>query len=290
MLINFTEKMTKASVSNIEVWKFEAKKAHTDKVADLLATEEPLEIKLLYYDGWQMVEQSIAVTMRTPSYDFELALGFLFTEGIIKSFSDVKNIRYCTANRDSNDNIVKVELQAEVNVDLGRLQRNFYINSTCGICGKSSIENINQVLGYKLFLHTPIFHARTIIALSQKVKDAQTNFQHTGGVHASALFDEKGNLVVLREDVGRHNALDKVIGAMLAQGKIPLHNYLLWVSGRISFELVQKALMAGIPCLVAVGAPSSLAVDLAREAGMTLIGFNREDRFNVYGGEQRIIF
>jgi FdhD protein len=228
--------------------------------------------------------------MRTPSHDFELALGFLFTEGIIKSFSDVKSLRYCTSSRDGNDNIVKVALQAEVSVELARLQRNFYTTSSCGICGKSSIENIKQVLDYELSSPIPVFYARAILGLSQKVKDAQTNFKHTGGVHASALFDEKGELVLVREDVGRHNALDKVIGAMLTQKKLPLSNYLLWVSGRISFELVQKAVMAGMPCLVAVGAPSSLAVDLAKEAGMTLIGFTKEDRFNIYSGEQRIIF
>ncbi|GAB4197415.1 MAG: formate dehydrogenase accessory sulfurtransferase FdhD [Thermoflexibacter sp.] len=284
--------MTKTSVSNIDVWKFEVKKTHTERVSDLLATEEPLEIKLLYYNNLEMIEQSIAVTMRTPSHDFELVLGFLFTEGIIKNFSEVKKIRYCKANgkQDTKDNIVKVELQAEVSVELARLQRNFFTTSSCGICGKSSIENIQQTLWYELSPQVPIFHAKTILGLVQKVKNAQTNFKYTGGVHASALFDEKGTLIMIREDVGRHNALDKAIGAMLAQGKLPLSNYLLWVSGRISFELIQKALMAGIPCLVAVGAPSSLAVDMARASGMTLVGFTKEDRFNIYSGEQRIIF
>lgn len=284
--------MTKTSVSNIDVWKFEVKKTHTERVSDLLATEEPLEIKLLYYNNLEMTEQSIAVTMRTPSHDFELVLGFLLTEGIIKNFSDVKKIRYCNANgkQDTKDNIVKVELQAEVNVELARLQRNFYTTSSCGICGKSSIENIQQTLCYELPPQVPIFHAKTILGLSQKVKNAQTNFKYTGGVHASALFDEKGELIMIREDVGRHNALDKVIGAMLAREELPLSDYLLWVSGRISFELVQKALMVGIACLVAVGAPSSLAVDMARASGMTLVGFTKEDRFNIYSGEQRIIF
>ncbi|SFF31124.1 formate dehydrogenase accessory sulfurtransferase FdhD [Thermoflexibacter ruber] len=284
--------MTKTSVSNIDVWKFEVKKTHTERVSDLLAIEEPLEIKLLYYNNLEMTEQSIAVTMRTPPHDFELVLGFLLTEGIIKNFSDVKKIRYCNANgkQDTKDNIVKVELQAEVNVELARLQRNFYTTSSCGICGKSSIENIQQTLCYELPPQVPIFHAKTILGLSQKIKNAQTNFKYTGGVHASALFDEKGELIMIREDVGRHNALDKVIGAMLAREELPLSDYLLWVSGRISFELVQKALMAGIACLVAVGAPSSLAVDMARASGMTLVGFTKEDRFNIYSGQERITF
>jgi FdhD protein len=280
--------ITKASVSSIDIWKCEQGKISIEPCADLLATEEPLEIKLIYYDNWQIVEQSIAVTMRTPSCDFELVLGFLFTEGIIKDFSTVKNIKYCTRNREGN--IVKVEMQKDANIDLTRSQRNFYTTSSCGICGKSSIENIKQIACYELSLQIPFFQAKTILGLSAKVKDAQTTFKYTGGVHASALFDASGELILLREDVGRHNALDKVIGAMLAQHKLPLNQYLTWVSGRASFELVQKALMAGIPCMVAVGAPSSLAVDLAREAGMTLIGFTKENSFNIYSGEPRIIF
>ncbi len=279
---------TKASVSSIDIWKVEEKKMSMEQVADLLAIEEPLEIKLLYYDNLQIVEQSIAVTMRTPSCDFELALGFLFTEGIIKDFSTVKSIKYCAAN--SEENIVKVEIQKDTNVDLTRSQRNFYATSSCGICGKSSIENIKQIAYYELSLQMPIFQAKIILGLSAKVKNAQTNFKYTGGVHASALFDASGELMLLREDVGRHNALDKVIGAMLVQDKLPLNHCLIWVSGRASFELVQKALMAGIPCMVAVGAPSSLAVDLAKEAGMTLIGFTKENSFNIYSGQSRIIF
>ncbi len=288
-----TVKMTtKASVSSIDIWKVGEKQMSMEQVADLLAIEEPLEIKLLYYDNLQIAEQSIAVTMRTPSYDFELALGFLFTEGIIKDFSTVKSIKYCTTSSKENarENIVKVEMQKDTNVDLTRSQRNFYATSSCGICGKSSIENIRQIACYELSLQIPLFQAKTILGLSAKVKNAQTTFKYTGGVHASALFNASGELILLREDVGRHNALDKVIGAMLVQNKLPLNQCLIWVSGRASFELVQKALMAGIPCMVAVGAPSSLAADLAREAGMTLIGFTKENSFNIYSGEPRIIF
>lgn len=257
---------------------------------DLMAVEQPLEIRISYTNIFGMVEKSISITMRTPANDFELALGFLFTEGVVSTYQQVKSIRYCTDSGRQNEqgNIVKVTLLPEATVDLDRLQRNFYTTSSCGICGKASIDAISQTTCYPLPAQLATVSAATIHLLSTKINAEQTVFSFTGGIHAAALFDSEGNLQALREDVGRHNALDKLIGAMLAKGTMPLHNALLWVSGRASFELVQKAVMAGIPIMVAVGAPSSLAVSLAERAGMTLIGFARNQSFNIYCGAERI--
>lgn len=257
---------------------------------DLVVIEQPLEIKIVLKNEWETVEKSIAVTMRTPAHDFELVLGFLFTEGVIEHFSQIKNIRYCTdsGRKEEQENIVKVELQPNMSIDWAKLQRNFYTTSSCGVCGKTAINAVHQHSHYPLPQATPTWQASFIHSLEGKIKSQQSVFAHTGGLHASALFDAEGNLTILREDVGRHNALDKVIGAMLAQNRLPLHTHLLWVSGRVSFELVQKATMAGIPTIVAVGAPSSLAIELAQSADMTLIGFARNQKFNVYTGMARI--
>jgi FdhD protein len=256
---------------------------------DLLAIEEPLEIRLGFGPANQREQKSLSVTMRTPGHDYELAAGFLFTEGIIQSFSEIESIKYCvdTGKKEEKDNVVRVELKPEVIIDFEKLQRHFYTSSSCGVCGKSSIDSVKQqchVIQSDLRVSEKIIHS-----LPDKLREAQLVFEHTGGLHASALFDAEGKMILLREDVGRHNALDKVIGAMLFKNEIPLSNYVLLVSGRASFELVQKAALAGIPVLAAVGAPSSLAVELAQEAGMTLIGFLREQRFNIYTGEQRVV-
>jgi FdhD protein len=258
----------------------------TETETDLLAVEEPLEIRL-QLPGISK-HKAISITMRTPGDDFDLAAGFLFTEGIITGAAQVSKIRYCglpAAGKNIKNTLV-AELAEGVDIDLKRLERHFYTSSSCGVCGKSSIEALHT--GVKKVAGNGKFKSGMIHTLPGTLRGAQAVFERTGGLHASALFDAEGNLDILREDVGRHNALDKVIGAKFMSGETPLNDHVLLVSGRASFELVQKALMAGIPVLAAVGAPSSLAVELAGEFGMTLIGFVREQRFNIYTGAERI--
>jgi FdhD protein len=251
---------------------------------DVLAVEEPLEIRLDATAADQPVRKTISVTMRTPGHDAELAAGFLFTEGIVHDRSQIEHIGECGPP----GNVVRVRLALDANVDLGRLERHFYTTSSCGVCGKTSIEALRTTSRYPLPAGEPVIDAELIHRLPRALRAAQAVFDSTGGLHASALFDAEGRLHCLREDVGRHNALDKVIGAELLAGRLPAHHKVLVVSGRASFELVQKAVMAGIPILVAVGAPSSLAVQLATCTGMTLVGFARDGRFNVYAGNERV--
>lgn len=250
---------------------------------DLLAVEEPLEIQLGYARrGWR-VHKSVSITMRTPGSDDELAAGFLFTEGIVGDAAHIESIRT------EAPNIVRVELRAEVAVDLRRLERHFYTTSSCGVCGKASIAVLNLPNLSRPAADRPVFDAETIHGLPAALRATQAVFDQTGGLHAAALFEPSGTLITLREDVGRHNAVDKLIGSQLLAGKsAPMDGHLLFVSGRASFELVQKALAAGLPFLAAVGAPSSLAVGLAQAHGMTLLGFVRGGRFNIYAGERRI--
>ncbi len=277
--------------------------------ADALAVEEPLEIRIGFPDG---KHKAVSVTMRTPGHDGELAAGFLFTEGILTSHDQIKQIRHCgpkgrnpsgsegavlqkvdldatgtLPNGRVSANTIRVDLNDNIDIDLKRLERNFYTTSSCGVCGKSSIEalrtGVKKLAASSITVSDEVIHGLPAAALR-----AQRAFEKTGGLHASALFTTDGELDTIREDVGRHNALDKVIGHRFNAGEIPLSDKILFVSGRASFELVQKALMAGIPILAAVGAPSSLAVELAREYGMTLIGFVRDERFNIYCGGERI--
>ena len=252
---------------------------------DLLAVEEPLEIQLGYERrGWR-VHQSVSITMRTPGADRELAAGFLFTEGILTDAAQIEEIRVS----DEDENVVRVELRAGVEVDLRRLERHFYTASSCGVCGKASIAALNLNARQPRPAAGPVFDAAVVHAVPDALRAAQSVFEQTGGLHAAALFDTAGHLDGLREDVGRHNAVDKLIGAQLLAGRsLPLGARGLFVSGRASFELVQKALAAGLPLLAAVGAPSSLAVELAQTHGMTLLGFVRQGRFNIYAGEARI--
>jgi len=228
---------------------------------DVIAVEEPLEIRLEIQLAGGPVSRTVSVTMRTPGDDAELAAGFLFTEGIIAERAQIEFVGGCGAT----GNVIRVRLAPGVEVDLGRLERHFYTTSSCGVCGKTSIEALQTASRYALPAASPVLDAALIHQLPQALRAAQTVFDRTGGLHASALFDADGRLHRLREDVGRHNALDKVIGAELLGGRLPASDRVLVVSGRVSFELVQKAVMAGIPALVAVGAPSSLAVQLAEQ-------------------------
>lgn len=273
--------------------------ASVTSFSDTLAVEEPLEIRVGFCENGKRTYKAISITMRTPGDDAELAAGFLFTEGIIKSSEEISQIRHCglkigkglgTVERAGslNSNTIRADLNDGVEIDLDRLKRHFYTSSSCGVCGKSSIEALHTG-AKKISDNYPKIESGVIHRLPGVLCSSQDAFRQTGGLHASALFDTKGELEIVREDVGRHNALDKVIGAKFLAGEIPLSDKVLLVSGRASFELVQKALMAGIPILAAVGAPSSLAVELAAEFGMTLLGFVRDGRFNIYCGAERIV-
>ncbi len=257
---------------------------------DLLAVEEPMEIRVTTGPRDGRTARSLSITMRTPGNDFELAVGFLYTEGILKERSQIEGIEFCgpAAPGRQTSNIVRVDLTENVELDLGSLERNFYTTSSCGICGKASLDAV-QVKGLKPIKEAqPRFLREKIHALPAKLRAAQPVFERTGGLHAAGLATPDGELLEIREDVGRHNAVDKLIGRRFLDGKTPLGELGMVVSGRASFEILQKALVAGIPMIVAVGAPSSLAVEMAERFGMTLIGFASSERFNVYAGVDRI--
>lgn len=248
---------------------------------DILVTEEPLEIRLGHGPLDAREEVRLSVTMRTPGNDEELALGFLFTEGIIPGRDLVVRMMHCEdVKEEERGNVIRAELRPDIDVDPAKWQRNFYTTSSCGVCGKSSIDAVRTQCSVPL-AHAPQLDAALITALPDRMRQAQTVFKHTGGIHAAALFDERGEPILLREDIGRHNAVDKVVGAML-MNEISPEGKILLVSGRAGFELVQKCVMAGLPVMAAIGAPSSLAVQLAKESGLALIGFLRGDRFNIY--------
>ncbi len=257
---------------------------------DQLAVEEPLEIRLAFGPAGQRDERSISITMRTPGHDAELAAGFLFGEGIVRGNRDIEAIRHCgsEAGAAGGFNVVRVELRPDLAVDLARLERHFYTTSSCGVCGKSSLDALEVTAAPLASPDQFRVAAATIHGLPKKLRETQAVFDRTGGLHAAALFDPEGHLIELREDVGRHNAVDKLIGSQLLAGRLPLSDRGMMVSGRASFELVQKAVVAGIPLLAAVGAPSSLAVELAQRFGATLLGFVRDLRFNIYCGTERI--
>ncbi len=264
--------------------------AAEQSLSDRVAIEEPLEIRLGYSTSDGRTATSISITMRTPGHDAELATGFLFSESIIKRLQDVESVQPCgpPAPDSGNHNIVRVELASDVQVDLGRLQRHFYTTSSCGVCGKSSLDAL-RVTGVERRPDGGTRFARDmLVGLPDKLRDEQKTFAETGGLHAAAAFNSDGELIVTREDVGRHNAVDKVIGVLFARDLLPADDLGLIVSGRTSFELMQKTLMAGMPLLAAVSAPSSLAVQLAREFNVSLIGFLRGDTFNIYSGGERI--
>lgn len=258
---------------------------------DALAIEEPLELRLGFDLAGHRAAKSISITMRTPGEDFALAAGFLFTEGIIAGAKDIALIHYCgdPDTGEESPNIVRVELVSTARFDAAKLQRNFYTTSSCGVCGKASLEALGVLGVSQLAAGLPRIDEGVVHGLPDRLRRAQITFEQTGGLHAAGLFNEEGELLALAEDVGRHNALDKLIGARLLAGAATGTGQILVVSGRTSFEIIQKALVAQIPIVVAVGAPSSLAVDLASEYGMTLIGFARGGRYNVYTGFDRIV-
>ena len=256
---------------------------------DQVAIEEPLELRVVSGPEEKRQGKSLSITMRTPGHDEELALGFLYTEGILKHFDQVRHIEFCgpVAVGPSIPNTIRVELTFEARFDVQKLQRHFYTTSSCGVCGKASLDALKQqdcgAIESDMQISAPM-----VSSLPEILRANQDSFLKTGGIHAAALFSENGELLVLREDVGRHNALDKLVGARLQSRALPASGTALVVSGRASFELLQKTLVAGIPIFIAVGAPSSLAVDLAQEFGITLVGFTSAQRFNIYAHPRRI--
>jgi len=249
---------------------------------DTLAIEEPLEIRIAFGPRAKREQKTIAVTMRTPGHDADLAAGFLHGEGLLTDPDDVDGIVPCAAN------VLRVELRPGVAPNLAMLERHVYTTSSCGVCGKASLEAVESICRAPAVPPGSVVNADVIHSLPAKLRSMQEAFSRTGGLHACALFDVAGELLEIREDVGRHNAADKLLGAEFRAGRLPLADCILFVSGRASFELVQKAAAAGVPIFAAVGAPSSLAVDLAQRFGITLLGFVREGRFNVYCGAERL--
>jgi FdhD protein len=278
--------MSKASVSSLGVLKFRS--CNSEITNDLVAVEEPLEILLDYGPLEKRRSINLAITMRTPGDDLDLVQGFLATEQLVKTPDELVSVRHCKSQHNEElNNTVKVQLHPKVRFDPGKTLRNFYINSSCGVCGKASIDSVLESCEIPDD-HGPVISAELVRSLPEKLRERQLVFNRTGGLHAAGIFDDAGTSLWLREDVGRHNAVDKVLGAAFAQNKWPLDKHVLLVSGRISFELVQKALSAGVRFMMAVGAPSSLAVALAKQSNMTLLGFVSNQRFNVYHGRERI--
>ena len=292
--------------AEVFVARFAGTGVHT--VKDLIAVEEPLECQLAYGPSNARRVKSISVTMRTPGHDFELVAGFLMTEGIVRDSAEIEGISYVAGRPTPLEtavderpqagsavlryqperNVVRVELLPDVSVSLANLERNFYTTSSCGICGKASLLALRTVCPPRAANEFQVA-AEVLQSLPTRLRDAQNVFDKTGGLHASALFDSSGHLFSSREDVGRHNAVDKLVGAEFLADRTPLRDRLLMLSGRASFELLQKALMAGIPMVVSVGAPSSLAVQVASDFDISLVGFLRADHFNVYHGAKRIV-
>jgi len=260
------------------------------EITDRVAIEEPLEIRVDFVANAERSVRSLSITMRTPGNDEELAAGFLLTEGLVRSARDIETIRPCGPESGAHDgnNVVKVRLADHATISWPNVERHFYATSSCGVCGKASLEAL-EVPGLCPIARDGFrFTVEAVRMLPARLRAQQSVFEETGGLHAAALFNSAGELLAIREDVGRHNAVDKLLGAQFLQGQTPLASNLLFLSGRISFELAQKALAGGIPMMVAVGAPSSLAIELAKRFDITLIGFLRGERFNVYSGEWRL--
>jgi FdhD protein len=278
----------KGSLRSFEITRIENGTPTT--LTDAVATEEPLEIRLAYSrrDG-RRTQKSISITMRTPGNDDELAAGFLFTEGIVRQRADIVSIGPCGPPAENGlINVVKVELAENVELDLDKLERHFYTSSSCGVCGKSSLDAVAVQGRYDISSVSMPVTLATLDLMPAALRQQQDVFEQTGGLHASGLFDSFGRIEAVREDVGRHNALDKLIGQALLRDDVPLSHYGVVLSGRASFELMQKAMMAGLSLVAAVGPPSSLAIELAHEFNMTLVGFLQSGRCNIYAGADRI--
>lgn len=267
-------------IASLPVWKVSSGRFF--EATDMVAVEQPLEIRLQYGPGGARTERNLSVTMRTPGHDTELAVGFLFTEGILPDAGVIRDIR-------SAPDSVLIGLHDSFMPDLGGVERHSFTNSSCGVCGKLSIDALRRLpaSGFSRTDQAPV-GTQLLFELPQRLREAQDIFDSTGGLHAAALFDRKGRLVTLREDIGRHNALDKVIGSAVLQNTLPVSDHILLLSGRACFELIQKAATAGVAIVAAVGPPSSLAVRAAEDAGMTLVGFLRDQRCNIYTGAHRI--
>ena len=255
---------------------------------DSVAVEEPLEVRLEVPDGGGVREHPVSVTMRTPGDDFELAAGFLFTEGVVSDPGAIGDVRYCRSVEPQEYNVVTASVRDPAAFDASSLTRNFYVTSSCGVCGKASLEAVEVMGCAPVADGTLALAPGEVRSLPDRLRAAQRVFERTGGIHAAGLFDGAGRVTVVREDVGRHNAVDKVVGALVLSRALPGSGFGLVVSGRSSFEILQKAAMAGFPMVVAVGAPSSLAVSFARNFNMTLVGFAHRDGYNVYAGGERI--
>ena len=273
--------MTRFNKKKQMIWTYENGKPQRRK--DILATEEPMEILLRAGDK----QQTVAITMRTPGNDYELAAGFLHNEGILQRRDEISGMTYCVDGNQQEYNSLRIQLKADSMPELKQLERHFFTNSACGVCGSAMLDDLSE-RNLPVIPAGPIVDVSLITSLPDKLRQSQDLFESTGGLHAAAIFDLDGNLLAVREDVGRHNALDKLIGWGLLNNQLPFHDKVLMVSGRASYELLQKAFVAGVPVFCAVSAPSSLAVQVAEKFGVTLIGFLRGARFNVYTGTQRI--
>lgn len=260
-----------------------------ETVNDSIAIEEPLEIRLGYGSLEDRKENPLAITMRTPGHDRELAAGFLFSEGLVKHPDEIAWITHCSTSysSDGSQNVLRVELDEEVTFDLEQVQRHFYTSSSCGVCGKASLEALEQESHFEMNKSFSL-SASLLQQLPEQLIKSQAGFESTGGIHAAASFDDKGVITAIYEDVGRHNALDKLIGHHALNNQLPMTGHGILVSGRTSFELLQKCMMAGCSCIVAIGAPSTLAIDAARKFNITLVGFLKSDSYNIYHGANAI--
>ena len=275
--------------SKYKVFKF--KKNKFENTEDFISVEEPLEISLKYQDQNKWLTNSLSITMRTPGHDEDLVRGFLFNEQIIQNISEIEKIESIgkKLGHYNIQNKILITLNNSKNINISKIKRDFLTNSSCGVCGKSSLDALEIIKKEKVSDSSPKLSKETVIKSPSILRDNQSEFSKTGGIHASGLFSADGKLISLREDVGRHNALDKMIGNALNKNQINPQNQFITCSGRLNFELVQKVLMTNIGLMVGVGAPTSLAIDLANRFDMTLIGFVKEDSFNVYTNNQKVI-
>ena len=275
--------------SNYKVLKFESKVLN--EFDDQISIEEPLEIILKYKDKKTWIEKTISITMRTPGHDEDLVRGFLFNERVVEQINHIDNIELVgdPVGQYKLKNKAVATINNSENIDIDKIKRNFLTNSSCGVCGKTSLDSLEIIKKDKILRSVPKINHEIIMKSPLMLRQNQSEFAKTGGIHASGLFDKKGNVIALREDVGRHNALDKLIGSVLKEDLLDNSSQFLTCSGRLNFDLVQKALMANIGILVGVGAPTSLAVDLAKKFNMTLVGFVKDKSFNIYSNNERII-